>query len=104
MALGVIETIALITAVVVLIKIVVILIKPKAWLSVVRPIYSMPVVLMIVSLVLAAVVLNYLILAGITITQIFAVMGFGALLGAMTAASYAKEVVALGTKMLKDRA
>ena len=51
---------ALIIAVLIAVKILVVLIKPKAWMGVVEFFYSKPIISMVVSLVLAAVVLNYL--------------------------------------------
>ena len=98
-----IEIIALILAVVVAVKLLVIMIKPKAWMNVVDVVYRKPTLLMVVSLILAAVVLYYLDFAGITIVQIFAVMVFFALLAAMTASAYAKEIIVLARKMLKDK-
>ncbi len=98
-----IEIIALILAVVVAVKLLVIMIKPKAWMNVVEVVYRKPTLLMVVSLILAAVVLYYLDFAGITIVQIFAVMVFFALLAAMTASAYAKEIIVLARKMLKDK-
>ena len=84
-------------------KLLVIMIKPKAWMNVVEVVYRKPTLLMVVSLILAAVVLYYLDFAGITIVQIFAVMVFFALLAAMTASAYAKEIIVLARKMLKDK-
>ena len=103
MALGAIEIIALIVVLVTIIKLLVILVKPASWMKVVRPVYKTPALTMIVSLILAAVVLYYLLQGGITIVQIFAVMGLIALLAAITMSAYFKEVVAMADKMLKDK-
>lgn len=103
MALDAIQTIALIIAVVTLVKLVVLAIKPKAWLSIVKPLYSKPIILMVVALILSGIILNYLLAAGITITQIFAVFALMAMLMLLSLAVYTKEILALGNKMLKDR-
>ena len=97
-----IEIIALIIILVSAIKIIVILAKPKAWADLVKKIWANPMVTSIISLILAAVVLYYLIwIEGLTIVQILAVTAFVALLMAVGLGIYAKEVVSMATKMLK---
>ncbi len=103
MTLGTIEVMALIVVVAAAIKILVILVKPKAWVGIVKKIWVNSALVGIVSLVLAAVVLYYLMQAGITIVQIFAVMLFIALLAAVSAAVYSKEIMGLAQKLLKDK-
>lgn len=103
MVLGTIEILALIIAVVAAIKILVILVKPRAWLGVVKAVYKSPMITMIISVILAAVVLYYLNNSGISIVQIFAVMLFIALLGAVGVSAYYKEVSGVISNMLKDR-
>ncbi len=98
-----IEIFALIAAIAVLIKLLVILTKPKAWMNLVEKIYNVPSLTMIVSLVLSAVVLYYL-LQEITIIQIFAAMLFIALLAAATMSTYFNEVKTLAGKLLKQGA
>ncbi|MFH1711085.1 MAG: hypothetical protein ABH840_02120 [Nanoarchaeota archaeon] len=93
---------ALIFAVVALVKIVTILIKPRAWFNLADKIWKAPNLMMLVCLVLAAFVFYYLI-QELTIVQIFAVTLFVALLGGVSIASYSKELIALSSKMLKDR-
>lgn len=93
---------ALIIALLALVKILVILIKPKVWTEVVKSVWRAPGFMMVVCLILAAVVLYYLI-QDISIVQIMAVFLFVALLGGMTVAVYSKEVVSLAGKMLNDR-
>ena len=98
-----IEWMAAIIALIAVIKILVILIKPSVWMNmVVKPIYSNPIVLMIVALILATGSLWYL-LESVTIVQIFAVMFFLSMLALMTAAIYASEVIAVANKMLKTK-
>jgi len=93
---------ALILAVVALVKIVTIVIKPKAWFNLVEKVWKAPNLMMLVCLVLAAFVF-YNLIQELTIVQIFAVILFVALLGGMSIASYSTELIALGSKMLKDR-
>tara|TARA_Y100000034_G_scaffold81182_1_gene97328 strand:+ start:638 stop:1027 length:390 start_codon:yes stop_codon:yes gene_type:complete len=80
MAFTPVENIALIMIVVGLIKMVVLLVKPKAWMNLAKKVYSKPNVTSLVALVLAAVVFYYLIQAGISVVQILAVAAFVALL------------------------
>jgi len=80
MAFTPVETIALIIIVITAIKILVLLVKPMAWMNFAKKIYlTNPTLTQIISLVLAAVVLYYL-LQEITIIQILAVMAFISLL------------------------
>jgi len=101
---GAVEWMALILIIVSAVKILVILIKPRAWYdSVVKPVWKNPMITMVVCLILAAVALYYLVLSGITIVQILAVMLFFALFAAIGISIYQKEVLSLADKMLKDK-
>ena len=93
--------IALILIIVSAIKIIVILVNPKSWADVVKKIWANPMVMSIVSLILAAIVLYYLIQSGLTIVQILAVTAFVGLLMAVGIGIYANEVISMATKMLK---
>jgi hypothetical protein len=75
-----VEIIALIVILAALLKILILLIKPKAWMDFTKNFLGKPVLSRVVSLILAAVVLYYLIQEGITIIQIFAVTAFVAAL------------------------
>jgi len=97
-----IEIIASIIIIFSAIKIVVILVKPGAWMNFVKKIWSNPMITSVVSFILAAIVLYYLVwIEGITIVQIFAVTAFIVLLMAVGIGMYANEVISMGTKMLK---
>ncbi len=99
-----VEILALIFLVAAAIKILVILISPKSWSDlVVKKVWKNSNLMMIVSLILAAAVLYLLLGAGITITEIFAVMLFLSLLAAVGVAIYAREVVSVAQRLLKDR-
>jgi hypothetical protein len=93
---------AIILAVLALIKLFVILIKPRAWLPVVEFFYNKPNITMIVSAILAAVTFCYLI-KELTLVQIFATMLFTSLLAMVTVSVYSKEIISVAKKMLKDR-
>ena len=93
---------ALIISLLALIKILVILVKPRAWYNLVKKVWSAPNIVMIICLILAAIVFYYLI-QELSIVQIMAAVLFIALLYAMTFAIYSKEVVVLARKMLNDR-
>ena len=98
-----IEWMALVFILVVAVKLIVILVNPRTWYdSVVKKVWKSPGLCMIVSLVLAALTLYYL-LQEITIVQILAVMLFLALLMAVGMSVYQKEILALADKMLKDK-
>ena len=75
-----VEIIALIVIIAAAIKMLVLLVNPKAWMNFAKNIYSKPIVVQVVGFVLAAVVLYYLIQSGFNIVQIFAVTAFVALL------------------------
>ena len=97
-----IEIIALIFVIIGLIKMIVLFINPANWMKVVDKVYSNSAVTMIVGLVLAVVILNYL-LAELTIVQIFAAMAFLGALMMINFASYGKETVTWANKLLKDK-
>ena len=101
----IVEWMAVIVAIAVVIKLLVLLVKPSAWMKIaIKPVYSLhPVLLMIVGLVLAGGSLYYLLDSGITIVQIFAVMFFIAMAAMMGIAVYAKEIFSLANKMLKTK-
>ena len=107
MPFGTLETLAAIIIVLSVIKLVVLFISPKSLYGFARKIYSHPNVMSISALVLAAVVLYYLINAGITIVDIFAVMLFIVLIMVVGIARYANEMMDLVLKkdpknMLKE--
>lgn len=96
-----IEIIALIVIIISAIKIIVILVNPKSWADIVKKVWVNPMVMSIVSLILAAIVLYYLIQSGLTIVQILAVTAFVGLLMAVGIGIYANEVISMAIKMLK---
>ena len=94
MAFGALEILALILIVLAIVKTVVMLIiSPKAWFRFAKAVYANPVVVSIVALILAAVVLYYLVGAGVTIVHILAVMVFLALLATVGFAKYANNLI-----------
>jgi len=101
MTFSVIEWFALILIVVVAIKIFVILINPKSWLNFTKSLFGRPWLAGLVSLILAAIVLYYLMQSGITIVQIFAVLLFYSLLMAVGITPYTKEVFGLADRLYK---
>ncbi len=96
-----IEIIALIFIIVAVIKILVILSKPEAWVNFVKKFWNVPILTSGICLVLAGVVLYYLIQSGMTIVQIFAVTGFISLLMGAGIGIYAKEVIGVAVKLMK---
>ena len=71
-----VNNLALIVVLFAVIKMLILLFKPQAWMNFAKGIYKNTVLVQIVGLVLAGVVLYYLTGAGITIVQIMAVMAF----------------------------
>jgi hypothetical protein len=102
MAFTLIEWMALIVALIAILKIIAIFAKPKAWMDFAEKVYQKPLIVMIVAVILGFFALREL-LAVMTMTQIFAVIFFIAMLGALTMTIYAKEMLALGRKMLNDK-
>lgn len=101
MAFTPVETIALIIIVIATIKIFVLLVKPMAWMNFAKKIYlTNPRLTQIISLVLAAVVLYYL-LQEITIIQILAVMVFISLLLVMGIAPIMGNLIKKYEAMIK---
>jgi len=75
------------------VKILVILIKPQAWVKFTARLYSNPKITSIISLVLAMVVLYFLLASGLSIVQILAVTLFVALLILSGIAPYIKQLI-----------
>lgn len=97
-----VEIIALIFVVFALVKLVVIGINPSHWKSVVKKIYVKPVITTVISLILGAVILRYL-LEELTIVQIFASMTFMMALMMVQFAVLGTEVVEIADKLFADR-
>jgi len=95
----IVEIMALILLVVAAVKILIILVNPKAWVSVIKKVWVSPTLVMLISLVLAGVSLYYLLME-LTIIQIFAVMLFVCLLLAVGISVYSKEFISMVTKLL----
>jgi len=94
---------ALVLAVLVLIKLVVVTFNARAWLKVVKFIYSNAVVTFIVELILVAVLFYYLLQSGLTIVPIMAIIALGALLTGMSFAVYGKETITWAAKFLNSK-
>jgi len=94
-----VEIIALVFALLILIKLVVLMIKPKAWMdSVAFPIYRNPAVSGGVFAILAAVIFYYLI-AELTIVQIFATVAFTSFMMSLGLLVYSKEILVFAQKV-----
>ena len=97
-----VEIMALILILIGIVKIALLLIKPKIWKNLVKAAYISPIIAAVIALILAAICLNYL-MTELTITQIFAVMLFTTLLMIIGTTAYAKELVSMEIKVLKDK-
>ena len=98
----IIQIFALIVLIAIVVKMLVILISPKYWLNFAGKIWKSPILVMVVSLILAGIVFYYII-QEISIVQIFAVILFVALISMATMAVYVKEFLAVAQKIVKDR-
>lgn len=95
-----IETIAVIFAVLILIKLSVVLRDPMRWFKLVEPMYRKKNISMVVYLVLAAWVGSY-ILAELSIVQVAAVTLFISLLMGLSFLSHGDDVMAFAKKIMK---
>ena len=101
MALTPIAIIALVTSIIVLLKIVTLTVNKKIWINnVSKPIYGNANISTLVLAILAVIVLYYLLLE-LTIVQVFAVIAFTSLLIAIGFLQYPKEVAAMGKSVIK---
>ena len=98
-----VEIMALIVAVFVGFKLLMILISPKSWMGIVKTvtIWKNPIPTILVSIVLAAVTLMYL-LQELTIVQIFATTLFVMFLMIISLSSCAKATLALEKQVFKE--
>ncbi len=102
MAFGALQIAVLILAVLIVIKFLVLAIKPRAWLKLARNLYRKPLILGLVELVLAAVLFYYLLMQ-ITIVQIMAAVTLGALLTGLSFAVFGKELLPFVSKIMRNR-
>ena len=93
MAIGILATLAWIIIALSLIKMLVILVSAKTWLNFAKKVYNKPQITSWIALILAAVVLYYIVQAGMTIIQILAVTAFVALLLMAGLSSYVKKII-----------
>jgi len=95
-----VETIALILVVAVVIKLVVLFIKPKSWMNFATKLWSNPSLTRVILLVLSAIVFYYLI-QEITIVQILAIMAFVSLLIGIGFTNNIKSLISIYKKQKK---
>lgn len=98
-----IEILALIFAVLVLVKLIVILIRPKAWGKFVAVVWSKAGLTMLVCLVLA-VITGYYVLNNLSIVEVGAVMLFTSTLMAVAWGPYSKLLLKMKEEVLKPGA
>ncbi|MBU0469122.1 MAG: hypothetical protein KKD07_09340 [Candidatus Omnitrophica bacterium] len=97
------QIIALAFVVFAFLKIIIILKDPQAWISFVKALYSKPLLVSLISLVVAGIILKCL-LQELTIIQIFASMTFMMAMMMVQFAAFSQEIIELSDKFLKDRA
>ncbi|MBW2999020.1 hypothetical protein KY321_05770 [Candidatus Woesearchaeota archaeon] len=96
-----IEIMALVVVVLGLFKLIVMGINPGSWIHGVESLLKRPKTATIISLVLGAVVLNYLLME-ITIVQVFASIMFVIILGLIGLATFSKEFLDFARKISKE--
>ncbi len=99
---GALQITVLILAVVVVIKFLVLAIKPKSWFNLAKSIYGNPLIAGLVEVILGAALLYYLLMQ-ITIVQIMAAVALGALLTALSFTIFGKDLIPWMSKILKDK-
>jgi hypothetical protein len=99
---GAVQITVLVLAVLVVIKFLVLAIKPKAWLNFAKSIYGNPIIAGLVIFILGAIVFYYLLMQ-LTIVQIMAAVTLGALLTALSFTIYGKEWISFASKLLKNK-
>jgi len=96
---GALQIAALILSVLIIVKFLVLAVKPKAWAKLAKNLYSKPLILGLVELVLAAALFYYLLME-LTIIQIMAAVTLGALLTGLSFAAFGKELLPFVSKLL----
>ena len=99
---GALQITVLILAVVVVIKFLVLAIKPKSWFNLAKSIYGNPLIAGLVEVILGAVLLYYLLMQ-LTIVQIMAAVALGALLTALSFTIFGKDLIPWMAKIIKDK-
>ena len=99
---GAVQITVLLLAILVVIKFLVLAIKPKAWLNLVKSLYGNPLITGLVEVILAAVLFYYLLMQ-ITIVQIMAAVALGALLTALSFAIFGKEMLPFASKLIRNK-
>lgn len=97
------QIIALAFVVFALLKIVIILKDPQAWIAFVKALYSKPLLVSLIFLGLAGIILKCL-LQELTIIQIFASMTFMMAMMMVQFAAFSKEIIEISDKFLNDKA
>jgi len=102
MIFGALQIAVLLLAILIVIKFLVLAIKPKAWLNFVKSLYNNPLITGLVELILA-VILFYYLLMQLTIIQIMAAVALGALLTALSFAVFGKEMLPFAGKLIRNK-
>ena len=99
---GAVQIAVLLLAILIVIKFLVLAIKPKAWLNFAKSLYSNPLVTGLVEVILAAVLLYYLLIQ-LTIVQIMAAVTLGALLTGLSFAAFGKELLPFISRLMRNK-
>jgi len=102
MAFGTIEIVALIFAILIIVKLLYVAFGPKSWFNFAKKLYEAPVLLALVEFVLAALLFYYLLMS-MSFLQIFNVLILGALLTGLSFSLFAKETISWIEKIAKTK-
>lgn len=96
-----VEIFALILAILVVIKLLVLVVNKNAWLNIVKPLYAGSKAVSWISGILGLVVLYYILQSGMNIVQIFAAMLFFVLMMLMVVSAYGNDLMSVAKKVMK---
>jgi len=99
---GALQIAVLLFAILVVIKFLVLAIKPRAWLNFAKSLYKNPLITGLVEVILAAVLFYYLLMQ-LTILQIMAAVTLGALLTALSFTIYGKDLIPFASKLIRNK-
>jgi len=88
-----IEVLAIILIIIAIVKIIMMILNPRIWLTLVGKIYAIPTVISIIGFMLSALVLYFIIHSGVSIVEVLAIGLFVALLILTGLANYADELI-----------
>lgn len=97
-----IEILAIIFAVLIIVKLLFVIFKPKTWVKITKPLLKNTILTTIIYLILAVVVGYYIFTSGLSIVQVAAVMLFTSLLMATGFLAYPQSILKLREAVVEE--